>query len=181
MITHTHSVALNKFIRAVWAINFYITPTKQTLQELYNCDFATRSDFCEQPVTLGNEQPDNTFVTWHWKITLNCLVVWINTTHGTRVKLILMSCTWNHSYCAIWLVCADSERAVSRVMPSWNQSYHQLVWSRHSSISYWTLHNIPLWQSLDHNIHLTEWLVIFNSAIWKAQCSQDTCKCTQSQ
>jgi len=30
----THSVALNKVIRAVWAIHFYFTPIKQTLQEL---------------------------------------------------------------------------------------------------------------------------------------------------
>ena len=47
--------------------------------------------------------------------------------------------------CRLWMSC------------SWNQPCHQLVSTRHSSITYRTLHNIPLWQCLDHTFRLMDW------------------------
>jgi hypothetical protein len=73
----------------------YITPTKQTFQEQSNW-FCSKKWLLWAIWHLREWTSTYIFVTWHGKLTLNCLVVWINAAHGTGVKLILMSCVWNH-------------------------------------------------------------------------------------
>jgi hypothetical protein len=65
----------------------------QILQEPSNCDFVSRSAFCEQLVSLVKEHMTFRCLL---KFNLNCLVVWINKTSRTEVKLILVSCISDH-------------------------------------------------------------------------------------
>jgi len=81
-----------------------------------------------------------------------------------------MSYMWNHfTVSIVWDICVgvigphffkgttENGVTVKSDCCSWNQPCHQLVSTRQRSIIYRTLHNNPLWQCLDHTIHLMAW------------------------
>ena len=108
------------------------------------------------------------------KLTLNCLVSWINKTRSTEVKLIRMNCIYNHftaqsngivwdisvryqrssyffgcCYCDLCLLCAYGEWVfVARVTPSWRRTYCHLAWT-------WS--NSTYWSTVDDHIKNCVW------------------------